>query len=127
MATVTADALVTTRERRAMVVSPALAVAAVTSIGAGAIHAAAIGVHSEHRQAVITFTILAAVQLGWGVLALLYANRWLALAGAVANSAAVVGWVMAKTSGISFIDGFEASEERPVRRLHRDGASPRSP
>jgi hypothetical protein len=113
MATVTADALVTTtaRERRALVLSPALAVAAVCSIGAGAIHAAAIGVHSEHRQAVITFTILAALQLGWGVLALLSSNRWLALAGATVNTAAVVGWAMAKTSGISFIDGFEAAED----------------
>jgi hypothetical protein len=110
MATITADALVTTRERRTLLVSPALAVAAVTSIGAGAIHAAAIGVHSEHRQAVITFTILAAVQLGWGVLALLYANRGLAAVGAVANGGAVIGWVMAKTSGISFIDGFETAE-----------------
>jgi len=110
MATVTADALVTARERRALVVSPALATAAVCSIGAGAIHAAAIGVHSEHRQAVITFTILAAVQLAWGMLALLVSNRWLALVGVAANTAAVVGWVMAKTSGISFIDGFEDSE-----------------
>jgi hypothetical protein len=111
MATVTADAFVSTRERRALVVSPALAVGAIASIGAGAIHAAAIGVHSEHRQAVITFTIVAAVQLAWGILALLYANRWLALAGAVANGAAFVGWVMAKTSGIGFIDGMEASEK----------------
>jgi hypothetical protein len=111
MATVTADAFVSTRERRALVVSPALAVGAVASIGAGAIHAAAIGVHSEHRQAVITFTIVAAVQLAWGILALLYANRWLAAAGAVANGTAFVGWVMAKTSGIGFIDGLEASEK----------------
>jgi hypothetical protein len=110
MATITADALVSPRERRTTLISPALAVGAVASIGAGAIHAAAIGVHSEHRQAVVTFTIVAAVQLAWGVLALLYANRWLAVAGAAANTAAFVGWVMAKTSGIGFIDGFEASE-----------------
>jgi hypothetical protein len=110
MATITADALASTRERRTLLVSPALAVGAVASIGAGAIHAAAIGVHSEHRQAVITFTIVAAVQLAWGVLALLYANRWLALAGAAANTAVFVGWVMAKTSGIGFIDGLDVEE-----------------
>jgi hypothetical protein len=110
MATVTADAFVSTKERRTLVVSPALAVGAVASIGAGAIHAAAIGVHSEHRQAVITFTIVAAVQLVWGVLALLYANRWLALAGAAANTTAFVGWVMAKNSGIGFIDGLDVGE-----------------
>jgi hypothetical protein len=112
MATVTADAFVSTaRERRSLAVSPTLAVGAIASIGAGAIHAAAIGVHSEHRQAVITFTIVAAVQLAWGVLALLYANRWLALAGAAANTAAFVGWVMAKTSGIGFIDGLDVAEK----------------
>jgi len=55
--------------------APAVAVAAIGSIGAGAIHAAAIGVHSEHRQAVITFTILAIAQLGWGVFALQRAGR----------------------------------------------------
>jgi hypothetical protein len=90
--------------------APALAVAAIGSIGAGAIHAAAIGVHSEHRQAVITFTILAIAQLGWGVLALQRAGRFTMLTGAAINLAAVVGWVMAKTSGITFIDGLDVDE-----------------
>jgi hypothetical protein len=90
--------------------APALAVAAFASIGAGAIHAAAIGVHSEHRQAVITFTIVAIAQLGWGVLALQRAGRLVLLAGAAINLAAVVGWVMAKTNGISFIDGLDIEE-----------------
>jgi hypothetical protein len=74
------------------------------------IHAAAIGVHSEHRQAVITFSIVAAVQIGWGVLALLYANRWFVLGGAVANAVVFGGWVLAKTSGIGFIDGLDVAE-----------------
>jgi hypothetical protein len=90
--------------------APALAVAAFASIGAGAIHAAAIGVHSEHRQAVITFTIIAIAQLGWGVFALQRAGRLVVLAGAAINLAVFVGWIMAKTSGISFINGLEDSE-----------------
>ena len=90
--------------------APALAIAAIASIGAGAIHAAAIGVHSEHRQAVIAFTIIAIAQLGWGVFALQRAGRLMLLAGAGINLAALVGWVMAKTSGISFIDGLEIDE-----------------
>lgn len=108
MATVTANAYAT--KRRAITIAPALAVAAFASIGAGMIHAAAIGVHSEHRQAVITFTAVAAVQIGWGVLALIYSNRLFVLAGAVANAALFTGWVLTKTSGISFIDGFEIAE-----------------
>ena len=94
----------------ALTLAPVVAVATLGSIGAGAIHAAAIGVHSEHRQAVITFTILAIAQLGWGVFALQRAGRLTMLTGAAINLAAVVGWVMAKTSGITFIDGLDVDE-----------------
>jgi hypothetical protein len=80
------------------------------SISAGAIHAAAIGVHAEHRQAVWAFTAVAALQLGWGALALTRGNRFVALAGVAINGAAVGGWILAKTAGISFIDGLEVSE-----------------
>jgi hypothetical protein len=109
MATVAANAYAT--RRQGITITPALAVAAFASIGAGAIHAAAIGAHSEHRQVVITFTIVAAIQLAWGVLALLYSNRWFILAGAACNTAFFIGWVLAKTSGISFIDGLEVVEK----------------
>ena len=40
--------------------------AGLASLGAGAIHATAVGVHSEHRQAAVAFALLAAFQLGWG-------------------------------------------------------------
>ena len=48
----------------------ALGIAGMASMGAGAIHAAAIGAHAEHRQAVLVFAVVAAVQLGWGAWAL---------------------------------------------------------
>jgi hypothetical protein len=51
-----------------------LSAAALFSLGAGAIHAAAIGVHAEHRQAALAFTFVATAQLCWGCLALV---RWL--------------------------------------------------
>jgi hypothetical protein len=95
---------------RSLTIAPAVATAAITSIGAGAIHAAAIGVHSEHRQAVITFTIVAIAQLGWGILALQRFGRVIAGLGIVINTAAVVGWIMAKSNGITFIDGLDESE-----------------
>jgi hypothetical protein len=87
-----------------------LAIAGAGSLGAGAIHAAAIGVHSEHRQAVITFTFVAAIQLGWGALALARPGRVVVAVGALANAVFLGGWVLAKTNGISFIDGLEESE-----------------
>src|SRR5262245_29978915 len=84
--------------------------AALASLGAGIIHAAAVGVHGEHRQAAIAFAVLSLVQVGWGALALVRSWRWVALAGVVGNSLAVAGWLVAKTSGIGFIDGLETAE-----------------
>jgi hypothetical protein len=84
--------------------------AGLASLGAGAIHATAVGLHSEHRQAAVAFALLTAFQLGWGALALLRAPRVLIALGAVGNAMAVAGWVLTRTSGIGFIDGLEAAE-----------------
>lgn len=80
------------------------------SIAAGAIHAAAVGSHAGQTQVVWTFAILAACQVGWGVLALSKPSRWLSIGGLAVNGGAVVGWILAKTSGIGFIDGLETAE-----------------
>ena len=72
MTTIAAGALAPSRERASLSISPAFAVAALASCGAGAIHAAAIGVHSEHHQAVLAFTAVAVIQIGFGVVALMY-------------------------------------------------------
>ena len=88
----------------------AMAMAGIASLGAGAIHAAAAGSHSEHRQAVLAFVIVAAFQLGWGALALVRFGSLIALAGVAGNGAALGGWLMAKSNGISFVDGLEAPE-----------------
>ena len=87
-----------------------LAIAGSASLGAGAIHAAATGVHSEHRQVVITFTVIAAVQLAWGALLLTRPGRVVQAVGGVASVGIVVGWALAKSRGVSFIDGLEQSE-----------------
>jgi hypothetical protein len=87
-----------------------LAVPGLASLGAGAVHAAAIGVHSEHRRAVLAFALLAAFQVAWGALALTRTGPAIALIGIVGNVVAVGGWVLAKTSGISFVDGLDVAE-----------------
>lgn len=87
-----------------------LGVAGLTSLGAGAIHAAAIGVHSEHRSAVVAFTAVAALQLAWGVLALVRGNRLVAGLGLLLSAGAVAGWVTAKVSGIGAIAGLDEAE-----------------
>jgi hypothetical protein len=90
----------------------AFAVPALAALGAGAIHAAAIGAHAEHRQAVFVFAITAAVQLGLGAAALVSNRRLVGVALAVTNLAFLAGWVLAKTSanGIGFVDGLDERE-----------------
>lgn len=87
-----------------------LATAGVTSLGAGAIHAAAIGTHAEHRPTAIAFTVVATIQLCWGGLALVKSSRLVSALGVALGLAAVAGWVAAKTTGIGFIEGLETSE-----------------
>jgi len=87
-----------------------LSVAAAASLGAGAIHAAAIGVHAEHPQVVRVFTVLAILQLAWGAAALMRSHRALLITGIVINGAAFIGWGLAKTVGISAVSGLEVSE-----------------
>ena len=98
------------RQRRGGPASGALSLAAYASLGAGAIHAAAIGVHSEHRHAVLAFVFVAAFQLVWGVSALHNTSRALAGVGAAGNLVCLGGWVLAKTIGISFIAGLDHAE-----------------
>jgi len=89
---------------------PGVATAAVCSIGAGAIHAAAIGIHAEQPQLARTFVAIAVLQLGAGLLALVRPTRGAALAVAVVNAAAVAGWLVTRISGVSFIDGLGVAE-----------------
>ncbi|HEX9258023.1 MAG TPA: hypothetical protein VF855_00700, partial [Acidimicrobiales bacterium] len=91
-----------------------LTVAGLASLGSGAIHAAAVGVHSEHRQAVWTFVFVAAFQIAWGVLALMRPGRMLAAVGVAGNAALIAGWLFAKTTGLGFIAGMERAEEIQV-------------
>jgi hypothetical protein len=87
-----------------------LTAGAVASLGAGAVHAAAIGVHAETRPAAIAFTVLATAQLAWGALAMVRSGRLVSLLGLAIGAAAVGGWVVAKTSGVPFIEGLEEAE-----------------
>jgi hypothetical protein len=107
------DETLTTDEARAAdpaAVPGVLRVAAIASLGAGAIHATAAGAHSEHRSAVIAFVLIAVAQIGWGAWAYSRAGRLVSLIGAAINAAAIGGWIMAKTSGISFVTGLDAKE-----------------
>src|SRR5262245_8512550 len=80
------------------------------SIGAGVIHAAAVGVHAEHPTLSRLFVAVAAAQLLVGLLTLVRGGRAVAAATAVVNGGAVAAWIITRVSGISWIDGLEQSE-----------------
>jgi hypothetical protein len=87
-----------------------LVVASLASLGAGAIHVRAVGLHGEHGEAAVAFALLAAFQVAWGVLALVRARRFVVALGALGNAVALGGWLTTRTSGIGFIDGLEVAE-----------------
>lgn len=87
-----------------------LRIAALASLGAGAIHAAAISAHREHPQALVVFALVAAFQVGWGALALTNSHPRLALVGALGNTLVLGGWVIAKVTGLWMIEGLDGTE-----------------
>ncbi len=89
---------------------PGLLVGALASIGAGAIHAAAAGVHSEHPWLARIFVIFAAAQIIAGAAALLRPGRPIAAAMLAVNAGAVAGWALTRITGIGWIDGLQARE-----------------
>jgi hypothetical protein len=88
----------------------ALRVAALASLAAGAIHATCVGTHGDARSVILSFAVIAALQLGWGALALVRSGGLVSLAGIAINGAALGGWVLTRTTGIGFIEGFETAE-----------------
>jgi hypothetical protein len=86
-----------------------LTIAAFASLAAGAIHATAIGSHSGLPDVVTAFTITAAFQLGWGAVALVWPARAPIALGLAGNLAFFAGWVVAMTSGITFIEGLDTA------------------
>ena len=87
-----------------------LTIVAIASLGAGAIHAAAIGAHADHPAAARVFVGVALFQMGWGAVALARRDRRVALVGAVGNALLVGGWILAKWKGINFINGLNGVE-----------------
>ena len=85
-------------------------VAGLASVGAGAIHLVAAGSHAEHPSVARAFVLLGAVQVVAGLVLALSGRRLAAAAVAAVSAVAVGGWLLTRTTGISWIDGLEASE-----------------
>lgn len=75
--------------------------AGLLSIGAAVIHAVVTPAHlTEDPLYGGFFAVLAAAQLGWGVVAVVRPQRWLLTAGALGNLAVLTLWAVTRTSGI---------------------------
>jgi hypothetical protein len=87
-----------------------LTVAAMASVGAGVIHAAAAGVHAEHPRLAQLFIACAVAQIGVGLIALARSNALVAWLIVVVNGTAFGGWLTTRLTGVSWIDGLQARE-----------------
>jgi hypothetical protein len=85
-------------------------IAGLASVGAGAIHLAAAGIHAEHPTVARIFVLMGAVQVVAGLVLALSARRTAAAAVVLVGVAAVGGWILTRTSGISWIDGLAEAE-----------------
>ena len=85
--------------------------AAYASIGAGLIHGVAVGLHADHASLARVFMALAFVQMAWGIIAISRLQWSVVLGGFAINATAIVGWILTRTSGITFISGLEIAEK----------------
>ena len=84
--------------------------AAYASIGAGLVHGMAVGLHLDHLSLARVFMAMMAAQVVWGIVALSLSSWSVVATGVALNVAAVGGWILTRTSGISFISGLENAE-----------------
>ena len=85
--------------------------AAYASIGAGVIHGVAVGLHADHASLARVFMALTFVQVGWGIIAISRLQWAVVLGGFAINGTAIGGWILTRTSGISFVSGLEIAEK----------------
>ena len=88
--------------------------AAYASIGAGVIHSVAVGLHADHASLARVFMALTFAQVCWGIVAINRSQWSVVLGGFAINGTAIVGWILTRTSGISFISGLEIAEEPQI-------------
>ena len=87
-----------------------VAALALLSVAVGFLHAAVIDGHRGHGIAAGVFAAIAVFQIVWAGAVMAKAGRGLLALGAVVNFAVVTGYVLHRTAGIGFIDGFQDVE-----------------
>jgi hypothetical protein len=78
-------------------------VIALASIAAGAIHiAAAATIARGNAQSEAFFGVVAAAEIVWGLLTLVWAPRWWLVLGALGNAVVVATWIVSRTVALPF-------------------------
>jgi hypothetical protein len=80
--------------------STALAAGAAASAGAGLVHAAAAGSHSDDTTLAWLFALCAVAQLGWAVSVVLRPHRLVIVAGIALNAGCVAAWALTRGVGL---------------------------
>ncbi len=75
-------------------------VAAVASVGAGLVHAAAAGTHNDDVTLAWMFALCAAAQIGWAAAVVAWPRRSLLVVGVVLNAGCVAVWALTRTVGL---------------------------
>ncbi len=87
-----------------------LHLAAAASAIAGLVHAAAAGSHSALPTLATLFGLTAVAQVAWAAIAVQRGGRKVAAVGAVIQAGAIGTWLVARTVGISFVDGLDGEQ-----------------
>jgi hypothetical protein len=87
-----------------------LAIAAIASVAAGVMHAAAAGIHADHPALARLFVAVALAQGAVAVLGFLRDDRLAADLLVWVNLVALAGWITTRLSGIEWFDGLEVAE-----------------
>jgi hypothetical protein len=94
--------------------SQQLAIPSIASAAAAILHATAAGIHADHPDLSRLFVALAVAQAGVAVAGFVRPGRWSAWAIVAVNAAALAGWIVTRTTGISWFDGLEVAERPQI-------------
>ncbi len=106
----TADTTSNTAGSSATAPGPVAVLAGAMSVGAGLVHAAVVGPHSDDRTLVWMFVAAAVLQCAVGLGLLGRPSRSTALAAAAVNLGCVAVWALSRTVGIGFVSALEDVE-----------------
>jgi hypothetical protein len=91
-----------------------LLIASVASAGAGVLHAAASGAHSDHAALARIFLVLAIAQAAAAVAGFLRPGKLAAAALVAVNAGGAAGWLLTRFTGLSDVSGLEVAQQPGV-------------